>query len=170
MRSTNPTDAQEQHRREPQIAADDRIVHPLERHAPSLVGLRKLAREAVGDGSEVGVGSLDRHAWLQASDHVEHVGGAGAWRKVDERSHRPDAALPHQLEVFRHDANHGPERPVEADLATNYVWIGVESGAPERLAHHDHVCAPGLVFSGKRPAGYGSDAQHVEYPGRDPLP
>ena len=44
-------DAEEQHRREPQIAADDRIVHPLERHAAALVGLRELARETVGDGA-----------------------------------------------------------------------------------------------------------------------
>ena len=38
-------DAEEQHRREAQIAADHGIVHRLEPHAAALVGLRKLARQ-----------------------------------------------------------------------------------------------------------------------------
>ena len=55
-------DAEEQHRREPQIAADQRVVHRFERHAAALVGLGKLARETVRDGAQVGFGRLDRDA------------------------------------------------------------------------------------------------------------
>ena len=40
MRSTNPTTPRNSIDVQPQIAADHRIVHPLERHAAALVGLR----------------------------------------------------------------------------------------------------------------------------------
>ena len=153
MRSTNPTTPRKSIDVERQIAADDRVVQALEHDAAALVGLRELLRQPAGDGFEVGFGRLDRCVWLQASDHLEDVGGAGARRHVDERPHRPDAALPQQLEVFRHDADHRKERSVEADLAADDARIGVEARAPERLAHHDHVGALGLVLGGERPAG-----------------
>ena len=40
--------------------------------------------------------------------------------------------LPEQLKVLRHDADHGPQRPVEPDLAADHGRVGVESRAPER--------------------------------------
>ena len=58
-------------------------------------------REPGGDGAEIGFGSVDRHARLQASDGLQHVGAARARRKVDHRPHRPHAGLSEQLEVLR---------------------------------------------------------------------
>jgi hypothetical protein len=55
-------DSEEQHRREPQVAANHRIVHPLERDAPARVGLGEFARESGGDGTQIGFRSLHRHA------------------------------------------------------------------------------------------------------------
>ena len=170
MRSTNPTTPRNSidvsRRSLPMIES---CIRSSVTPRPLLVCGNSRARPSA-TAPRSACGRLDRHARLHASDHLEHVGGAGAWRKVDERPHRPDAALPHQLEVLRHDADHGAERPVEADLAADDARIGVEAGAPERLAHHDHVGALGLVVCGERPAGNRRDAKHVEDPGGDPLP
>ena len=75
-------DAEEQHRRQAELAADQRIVHRLEHDAASLVRLRELPRQPFSDGRHVRARGLERHAGLQASDRpggstrVRAAGGA----------------------------------------------------------------------------------------------
>ena len=108
IRSTNPTTPRNS------IEVSRRSLPTIESCSGSSVTPRPLlvcgnsrARPSA-TAAEIGFGRVDRHARLQPADDLQHVGGARTWRQVDDRPHRPDAALPHQLEILRDDADHRP--------------------------------------------------------------
>ena len=77
-------DAEEQHRRQAELAADQGVVQRLERDAAPLVRLRELSRQPFGDGRHVGIRGLERHAGLQASDrpartYAVRASGGAPW-------------------------------------------------------------------------------------------
>ena len=66
-------DAEKQHRRHLEIAADHRVVHRLEPHAAALVGLRELTGQPVGHRRQIGLRGADADAGLHPADHLQHV-------------------------------------------------------------------------------------------------
>ena len=79
-------DTQEQHRSEPQIGADDRIVQPLERDAPAFVRLRELARQAVGDSSRsASAASIDTPGFSRPTTCSTYAARARGGRLTTDR-------------------------------------------------------------------------------------
>ena len=143
-------DAEEQHRRESQIAADERVVQRLERDAAARVGLRELARQPGGDRRQVG------------SAAARSSRPASAARPPRRRTRRARAAAGAGSDAsprcccarcsWKSSGTTPTTRAqlaVEPDLAADDGRVGVEARAPERLAQHDDVGA----LSHRRPAG-----------------
>ena len=162
-------DAEKEHRRHLEIAADHRVVHRLQAHATALIGLRIFSGESGRNCRQIGLRGADASLGLHPPDHLQHVLPAGARRHVDERPHRPHARAAEDLEVLRHDADDRPQDAVHLDFLADDGGITIEARLPQGLAHHDDLAPLRFILGDERPAGDRRDAKHVEDPCRHPL-
>ena len=98
MSEDEADDAEKEHRRRPQVAADQGIVQRLDPHAASLVRLADTRAPGHRPPRPGPPGPLDRDALLHPADGLQRV-ASRAMRDADRRQQPPDARLAEQLEL-----------------------------------------------------------------------
>ena len=161
--------AQQEHRRRRQIAPDDAGADRFDDHAGALVLFRIREREPIGNDAQLGLRRLDRHAGLQARDHVEGAGGAHRGDVRDLARQRPDLGRPGKLHVLGDDANHGVGLTVQAHETADNRGVAAESAAPHGFAEQHHARRRALVFGLERAAHNRDDLEDVEEVGAGAL-
>ncbi len=84
------SDRAEQHQERGPDVADDELLQRQDRRAPARVFLWIVALEPLGDRVHLGLRTLDRHAGLQARDHLHVVVIADRPVFIGERQRYPD--------------------------------------------------------------------------------
>ena len=116
------------------------VPHAEVADAGLLVGVRILAREALGDDHELGARLLERHSRSETCHAVDVVVRPVGVVLVPERQHRPQLAVPGgKVEGRRHDADDGVGNAVETHRSPEHRRVARELRLPQPMA--DDRCA-----------------------------
>ncbi len=115
-------------------------------HLPARVGLRKLLRQAGGDGRQLRLGFLQRHSGSEAREDL--VIPVSAHRQASPLAGQLDPGVDRDPDVRHHPRLGAPKPPgqhaghedglaVQDDRASRQRRIAIELLPPERIAQHD---------------------------------
>ena len=131
-----------------------------------LVGVRILAREALGDDYELGARLLECHARPETCHTVDVVVRPVRVVLVPERQHRPQLAVPGgKVEGRRHDADDGVGHAVETHRSPEHRRVTRELRLPQPIA--DDRCAAIVLASIEDASERRLHAEQRKHFGRD---
>src|SRR5438128_446573 len=112
------------------------------------IGRWILCSQRAGDRIHIRLRLCARHAWLQASDHVEVVTIPIIETKA-VRDGNPKFSVTLEVKQIRDVwdyADDGKTLAIKSDRLTDDLRIRVEAPAPQSLAHHDREDFVQMIF------------------------